>query len=125
MKNPNLADGDPVPNEVEVDLNMLRPLVLNRVGGEVHGANVVAVDKLAPGERAVELHQELAKPGHLCHAVSHGAILGLGTGAGDHRLSLGRPRDKVAPEEDSVARGGATSVWTASLISVGVDNQLC
>jgi hypothetical protein len=35
---------------VEIDLHVLRPLVLNRVGGEVHRTDVVAVDKRAPGE---------------------------------------------------------------------------
>ena len=31
-----------------------------RVGGEIHGADVVAVDERALGERVVELHQELS-----------------------------------------------------------------
>jgi hypothetical protein len=51
MENPNIADGNPVTNEVQVDLHMLRPLVLNQVGGEVHGNDVVAVDKCGLGER--------------------------------------------------------------------------
>ena len=50
VEDPNIADGDLVTNEVEVNLHVLRPLVLNRVGGEVHRANVVAVDKSALGE---------------------------------------------------------------------------
>ena len=37
---------------MQVDLHMLRPLMLNGVGGEVHGADVVAVDERALGERA-------------------------------------------------------------------------
>ena len=57
MENPNIADGDPVANEVQVDLHMVGPLVLNRVGGEVHRADVVAVDESALGKRAVELSQ--------------------------------------------------------------------
>ena len=35
-------------------------LMLNGVGGEIHGADVVAVDERALGERAVELRQELS-----------------------------------------------------------------
>ena len=66
---------------------MLRPLVLDGVGGEIHGADVVIVDKRALGERAVELRQELSKPGRLRHAT----VLRLGTGAGDNRLPFGRP----------------------------------
>ena len=55
MEDPNIADSDPVANEVQVDLHMLRPLMLNGVGGEIHDADVVAVD-----ERAGELRQELS-----------------------------------------------------------------
>jgi hypothetical protein len=35
------------PNEVEVELDMLRRLVLNGVGGEVDCADVVTVDESA------------------------------------------------------------------------------
>ena len=60
MEYANIADGDPVAHEVQVDLHMLRPLMLNGVGGEIHGADVVAVDEHALGEWAMELHQELS-----------------------------------------------------------------
>ncbi|CAN6182646.1 unnamed protein product [Urochloa humidicola] len=103
---------------------MLRPLMLHRVGGEVHGTDIVAVDERALGEWAVELPQELTQPRRLCNAVSNGPVHRLGTGAGDDRLSLGGPRDKVAPKKDGVARGRATSVRTASPVSIRVDNQL-
>jgi hypothetical protein len=33
------------PHKVEVNLDMLRALVLNAVGGEVDGANIVTVDE--------------------------------------------------------------------------------
>src|SRR6185503_5279001 len=60
MEYPNIADGDSVAHEVQVNLHMLRPLMLDGVGGEIHGADVVAVDERALGERAVELRQELS-----------------------------------------------------------------
>ena len=60
MENPNIADGDPVVHKVQVDLHMFRPLMLDGVSGEIHVADVVAVDERALGERAVELRQELA-----------------------------------------------------------------
>jgi hypothetical protein len=37
---------------VEVDLHVLRPLVLNGVGGEVHRTDVVAVDKRGARQEA-------------------------------------------------------------------------
>ena len=96
MEYPNIADSDSVAHEVQVDLQMLRPLMLNGVGGEIHGADVVTVDERALGERAMELRQELSKPGHLRHAVSDSTVLRLDTGTGDNWPPLGRPGDKVA-----------------------------
>ena len=84
----------------------------------------LTVDERALGERAMELRQELSKPGRLRHAVSDSTVLRLGTGEGDNRLPLGRPGDKVAAQEDGIAGSGAASVRTASPVSVGVDNQL-
>jgi len=60
MEYPNIADCDPVAHEVQLNLHVLRPLMLDGVSGEIHGADVVAVDERAPGERAVELCQELS-----------------------------------------------------------------
>ena len=89
MEDPNIADSDPVVDEVQVDLYMLHPLMLNGVGGEVHGADVVAVDECALGERAMELRQELSKSGCLRHAVSDSTVPRLGTGAENNWLPLG------------------------------------
>ena len=124
MEYPNIADGDSVAHEVQVNLHMFRPLMLDEVGGEIHGADIVAVDERALGERAVELRQKLSKPGRLRYAVSDSTVLRLGTGAGDNRLPLGRLGNKVAAQEDGIAGSGVVSVWIASAVSVGVDNQL-
>ena len=124
MEYPNITDGDPVAHEVQVDLHMLRPLILNGVDGEIHGADVVAVDERALGKWTVELRQELSEPGRLRHAVSDNLVLRLSTGTGDNRLPLGRPGDQVAAQEDGVAGSGATSVRAASPVNVSVDHQL-
>jgi hypothetical protein len=97
MKNPNITDSHSV---MQVNLHMLRPLMLNRVG-EVHSADVVAVDERALGGRVVKLSQELSEPGRLSHAVSNSPVLRLSTRARD-KLSLGRPGDHVAAEEDDI-----------------------
>ena len=93
---------------------MLRPLVLDGIGGEIHGADVVAVDERALGKRAVELSQDMSEPRRLRHAVRDRPVLRLSTGAGDNRLPLGRPGDQVAAQEDGVAGSRATSVRAAS-----------
>ena len=59
VENPNGADGDEVADEVQVDLHVFGPLVLDRVGGEIHCADIVAVDEGALSERGVKLSQEL------------------------------------------------------------------
>ena len=99
MEYPDIADCDPVAHEVHVDLHVFRPLMLDGVSGEIHGADVVAVDECALGERA--------EPGRLCHAVSDSLVLRLNTGAGDNRLPLGRPGDQVAAQEDGVAQSAS------------------
>lgn len=47
LKNSHIPDGDTLTDEVEVELNMLRALVLDEVGGEVNSADVVTIDKSA------------------------------------------------------------------------------
>jgi hypothetical protein len=53
MKNPYISDSKPHANEVKVELDMFRALMLDGVGGEVHRVDVVTVDKGASCERAV------------------------------------------------------------------------
>jgi hypothetical protein len=47
MQDADITDGNAFLNEGEVDLDMLHTLVLNGIGGEVDGANVVTVDESA------------------------------------------------------------------------------
>jgi hypothetical protein len=47
VQDTDITDCNAFPNEVEVDLDMLHTLVLNRVGGEVDGADIVVVDERA------------------------------------------------------------------------------
>jgi hypothetical protein len=44
MENPNLTKGDTLLNKVEINLNMLRALMLDRIGGDVDGTDVVAIN---------------------------------------------------------------------------------
>jgi hypothetical protein len=44
MEDADLTDGNLLSDEMKINLHMLRVLMLNGVGGEVHGADVVAVD---------------------------------------------------------------------------------
>jgi hypothetical protein len=81
-------------DEVQVDLHVLRVLMLHEIGGEVDRADVV-VDEGVTLEGATKLLEKLAQLGGLCHAVGHSAVLGLDAGARDDGLSLGDPGDEV------------------------------
>jgi hypothetical protein len=47
MQDTDITDGNVFPDEVEVDLDMLNMLVLNEIGGEVDGTDIVTVDESA------------------------------------------------------------------------------
>jgi hypothetical protein len=79
----NISTGDPLANEVKIDLDMFH--------------DVVAENRCAPCSWIVELLEQLTEPRCLSHAVCHGTVLGLDAGAGDDWLPLRRPRDKVVP----------------------------
>jgi hypothetical protein len=55
VQDTDITDGHAFPHKVEVDLDMLHALVLNGVGEEVDGADVVAVNDDALCQRSVEL----------------------------------------------------------------------
>jgi hypothetical protein len=44
VEDTNVSDGNALVDKVKINLNMLGALVLNWVGGEVDGADVVTVD---------------------------------------------------------------------------------
>jgi hypothetical protein len=124
MKDADLTVGNLLSNEMKINLHMFCALMLNGVDGEVHDADVVAVDESVARWRSLELMQELAQPGGLSHSIGDSTVLGFGAGVGDDSLPLGRPGDQVIPEEHDIARRGATSVRAASLVDVGVDDQV-
>jgi hypothetical protein len=44
MQNPNLTEGDTLPNKVEINLNVLHALMLDQIGGEVDNTDVVTIN---------------------------------------------------------------------------------
>jgi hypothetical protein len=55
VQDTDITDGHMFLHTVEVDLDMLHALVLNGVGGEVDGTNVVIVDEVALHQRSTKL----------------------------------------------------------------------
>ena len=81
MKDTNITSGNPLSDEVEVDLDVLGALMLNGVGGHVDGADVVAVDQNSSTKGDVKFLEKLSQPRHLCNSIGDNAILSLSTGA--------------------------------------------
>jgi hypothetical protein len=97
MEDADLTDDNLLLDKMKINFHMLGAMMLNRVGGEVHGADVVAVDKGTRRRRGLELMKQLSQPSDLSHAVGNDMILGLSAGAGDDGLPLGQPGNQVVP----------------------------
>jgi hypothetical protein len=55
VQDADITDDHAFPHKVEVALDMLRALMLNGVGGEVDGIDIVTVDEGALRQRSVDL----------------------------------------------------------------------
>jgi hypothetical protein len=55
MEDVDLADGNLISDKMKINFHMLATLMLNEVGREVNGADVVAVDKGALRRWGLEL----------------------------------------------------------------------
>jgi hypothetical protein len=124
VQDADITDGNAFPNEVEVDLDMLHTLMLNRVVGEIDGTNVITVDESALWQLSLELLKELPEPTSFSNTVSHVTILSLGARSGDDNLALGGPRDEVIVEEHNIARGGLVCTRATRPVRIRVDCQL-
>jgi hypothetical protein len=111
-------------DEVEVVRDMLHTLMLNGVGGEVDGADVIIVDESALSQWSMEFQEELPKPTSFGRTIYHGAILNLGARAGDDVLAFGGPGDEVVAEEHIIARGALMCIWATHPVRIRVDRQL-
>jgi hypothetical protein len=103
MEDADLADDNLLLDKMKINLHMLGALMLNGVGGEVHDADIVAVDDGAPRRRGLELMEQLTQLGGISHAIGNGTILGLNAGAGDDGLSLDRPGNQVVIQKHRIA----------------------
>jgi hypothetical protein len=62
MEDKDLTDGNLLSDKIKINLHMLVALMLNGVGGEVSGADIVVVDMCAPRRRGLELVEQLTQP---------------------------------------------------------------
>ena len=77
-----------VPDEVEIEFNVLRALMLDWVASQIDDGDVVSVDQSGLLKRATELKKEIAEPRALGDNVGNTSVLCLGAGARHDRLTL-------------------------------------
>jgi hypothetical protein len=70
MEDADLIDGNLLSDKMKINLHMLGALMLNGVGGEVHDADIITVDKCAPRRRGLKLVEQLTQPGGLSLALA-------------------------------------------------------
>ena len=99
MQNTDLTECDTFANKVEIYLNVLHPLMLDRIGGEIDCTDIVAEDNGRMLKRTMEFRQELSKPTGLGDGIGDGAVLCFDAGPGYRLLPFGRPRDNVVPRK--------------------------
>jgi hypothetical protein len=124
LEDVDLNDVKLLSNKMEINLHMLSALMLDGVGGEVHDIDVVMVDKGALRRQTLELMEQLVQPGGLNDVIGDRAIISLRARSGDDRLSFGQPGKHVVPQEHCVAGCRAACVWTASPVSISVDDEI-
>jgi hypothetical protein len=118
MELPNLSQSNPLADEVNVDLDVLRATMVDRISGHIDSANIITVHDGRTSNGRVELLEKLTKPTALDHGMGNHAVLSLSTRAGDGRLALGGPRDQVVTEENAVVGRRAPRVRTACPVRV-------
>jgi hypothetical protein len=103
MEDVDLTNDNLLSNKMKINLHILGALMLNEIGGEVHGANIIAVDESALRQRDLEFMEQLTQPGGLSHTIGNDTIFGLSAVAEDDGLPLGRSENQVVPQEHRIA----------------------
>ena len=80
MENSNLAESHLLTDEVDVNLDVLGTVVVDRVGCHVDNADVVTVNDCGDLQRNMKFLKELSKPTTLCDHMSNSPVLGFRTG---------------------------------------------
>lgn len=125
MKDTHGSDGDLLADKMEIELDVLRPLMLHGIGRKIYRTDVVAINQGGLRWRGMKFMEKLVEPSDLSNGVGDGAVLGLGTGARYCMLAFRRPGHQVVTEEDSIAGCGAASIRTTSPVGVRIDDEVC
>jgi len=73
---------------VNVKLYVLRPLVMNEIGGHVDSRHIVTICHGLLGDAAMELAEQLTEPDAFGRRVGHGVVFCLGARSRHRGLSV-------------------------------------
>jgi hypothetical protein len=64
---------------MEINLNMLRPLMLHSVAGEIYNTDIVAIDQGDTTRGVVKLKKQLTQPSSFSNTICHNMIFSFVT----------------------------------------------
>ena len=70
-----ITDGNPLPNKVKINLDMLRMLMLNRIAREIHNTDIATIDERRACEGTVKFQKELSQPASLSNTIGNRPVL--------------------------------------------------
>jgi hypothetical protein len=76
---------------VDVNFNVLRATMMDRVGSHIDSTGVVTEDDCRRRDGCMKLLEQLTKPTSLSHSVRNGTILSLRARTRNSSLSFGGP----------------------------------
>jgi hypothetical protein len=103
MNDAQLAEHHKFMNKVYVYFNMLCPLMMNRMVGEIHSRHIVTVDDSSLLNINIELLKKMAQPATLDHGIGNATVLCFDARTGNHSLPLTGPGHQCITEEYTIA----------------------
>jgi hypothetical protein len=88
MKNSELSQSCAFPNEVNIQLHMLRSLTMHRVVREICRGDIITEDDARLLDDDVQFHQQVPQPAALSGGIRDTTVLRFGRGSGDDGLAL-------------------------------------
>ena len=122
-KNSNLTHSDFISHKVNIYLYMFCVLMLNRIGGQINGTDVITIHKCSRRRWVVKLAKQVMQPTSLSNSICNSPILSFSTGSRNGTLSLGRPREEVLTHKNTVTGSGATCGGATSPIGIRIGNK--
>src|ERR1044072_7675206 len=111
-----------ISDEVMSNVNMLSPVVLNRILRNINSTQVVTVqchDIMCD----IVLSQHLLHPDHLRTTATSCYVFSFNSGQGHTILLLAEPRNKIVSQEEASSRGTFSVISTTSPVSITITRQ--